>query len=282
MKILTFDIEEWFHILDNKSTKTETNWNRYEERINQNMDKIFQFLKINNLKATFFVVGWIAEKYPHIVKKIDSLNFEIGSHTYYHQLMYEQSRKEISEDLIKSIDIIEQITGKKVQYFRAPGFSITEKNKWAFEVLINNGITHDCSVFPASRAHGGIPSYKLAIPSRLIYNGLELKEFPINTTKLFFNDWIYSGGGYFRLTPYNLIKYWSSKSDYIMTYFHPRDFDPEQPVIKELSNFRKFKSYVGLKSSMKKLNRWANDFKFIDIKKADETINWKKVPVVKL
>ena len=282
MKILTFDIEEWFHILDNKSTKTETNWNKYEERINQNMDKIFQFLKINNLKATFFVVGWIAEKYPHIVKKIDSLNFEIGSHTYYHQLMYEQSRKEISEDLIKSIDIIEQITGKKVQYFRAPGFSITEKNKWAFEVLINNGITHDCSVFPASRAHGGIPSYKLAIPSRLIYNGLELKEFPINTTKLFFNDWIYSGGGYFRLTPYNLIKYWSSKSDYIMTYFHPRDFDPDQPMIKELSNFRKFKSYVGLKSSMKKLNRWVNDFEFIDIKKADETINWKKVPVVKL
>ena len=282
MKILTFDIEEWFHILDNKSTKTETKWNKYEERINQNMDKIFQFLKINNLKATFFVVGWIAEKYPHIVKKIDSLNFEIGSHTYYHQLMYEQSRKEISEDLIKSIDIIEQITGKKVQYFRAPGFSITEKNKWAFEVLINNGITHDCSVFPASRAHGGIPSYKLAIPSRLIYNGLELKEFPINTTKLLFNDWIYSGGGYFRLTPYNLIKYWSSKSDYIMTYFHPRDFDPDQPMIKELSNFRKFKSYVGLKSSMKKLNRWVNDFEFIDIKKADETINWKKVPVVKL
>ena len=282
MKILTFDIEEWFHILDNKSTKTETNWNKYEERINQNMDKIFQFLKINNLKATFFVVGWIAEKYPHIVKKIDSLNFEIGSHTYYHQLMYEQSRKEISEDLIKSIDIIEQITGKKVQYFRAPGFSITEKNKWAFEVLINNGITHDCSVFPASRAHGGIPSYKLAIPSRIIYNGLELKEFPINTTKLLFNDWIYSGGGYFRLTPYNLIKYWSSKTDYIMTYFHPRDFDPDQPMIKELSNFRKFKSYVGLKSSMKKLNRWVNDFEFIDIKKADETINWKKVPVVKL
>ena len=282
MKILTFDIEEWFHILDNKSTKTETNWNTYEERINRNMDKVFQFLKINNLKATFFVVGWIAEKYPHIVKKIDSLNFEIGSHTYYHQLMYEQSRKEISEDLIKSIDIIEQITGKKVQYFRAPGFSITEKNKWAFEVLINNGITHDCSVFPASRAHGGIPSYKLAIPSRLIYNGLELKEFPINTTKLLFNDWIYSGGGYFRLTPYNLIKYWSSKSDYIMTYFHPRDFDPDQPMIKELSNFRKFKSYVGLKSSMKKLNRWVNDFEFIDIKKADETINWKKVPIVKL
>ena len=218
MKILTFDIEEWFHILDNKSTKTETNWNTYEERINRNMDKVFQFLKINNLKATFFVVGWIAEKYPHIIKKIDSLNFEIGSHTYYHQLMYEQSRREVSVDLKKSIDVIEQIIGKKVKYFRAPGFSITEKNKWAFEILINNGITHDCSVFPASRAHGGIPSYKLAIPSRLLYNGLELQEFPINTTTILFNDWIYSGGGYFRLTPYNLIKYYP-KSDYITLIF---------------------------------------------------------------
>lgn len=282
MKILTFDIEEWFHILDNQSTKTELNWNNYEVRINQNMDKIFNFLEINNLSATFFVVGWIAEKYPHIIKKLDSMNFEIGSHTHYHQLMYEQSKKEIKEDLGKSIEVIEQIIGKKVKCFRAPGFSITEKNKWAFEILINKGITHDCSVFPASRAHGGMPSYKLAVPSIIRCGGAELKEFPINTTKLLFKDWIYSGGGYFRLTPYSLIKYWSSKSEYIMTYFHPRDFDPEQPIIKELSNFRKFKSYIGLKSSMKKLNKWVNDFNFIDIKEADKTINWNEVPVVKL
>ena len=282
MKILTFDIEEWYHILDNQSTKTQLNWNNYEERINQNMDKIFNFLEINNLSATFFVVGWIAEKYPHIIKKLDSMNFEIGSHTHYHQLMYEQSKKEIKEDLGKSIEVIEQTIGKKVKCFRAPGFSITEKNKWAFEVLINKGITHDCSVFPASRAHGGMPNYKLAVPSIIRCGGAELKEFPINTTKLLFKDWIYSGGGYFRLTPYSLIKYWTSKSEYIMTYFHPRDFDPEQPIIKELSNFRKFKSYIGLKSSMKKLNKWVNDFNFIDLKEADKTINWNEVPVVKL
>ena len=282
MKILTFDIEEWYHILDNQSTKTQLNWNNYEERINQNMDKIFNFLEINNLSATFFVVGWIAEKYPHIIKKLDSMNFEIGSHTHYHQLMYEQSKKEIKEDLGKSIEVIEQTIGKKVKCFRAPGFSITEKNKWAFEVLINKGITHDCSVFPASRAHGGMPNYKLAVPSIIRCGGAELKEFPINTTKLLFKDWIYSGGGYFRLTPYSLIKYWTSKSEYIMTYFHPRDFDPEQPIIKELSNFRKFKSYIGLKSSMKKLNKWVNDFNFIDLKEADKTINWNEVPLVKL
>tara|TARA_B100001769_G_C22112478_1_gene602320 strand:- start:2834 stop:3682 length:849 start_codon:yes stop_codon:yes gene_type:complete len=282
MKILTFDIEEWFHILDNQTTKTEKNWNLYEKRIDQNMDKIFRFLELNNLKATFFVVGWIAEKYPHIVKKIDSLNFEIGSHTHYHQLMYEQSRKEVSYDLEKSIYTLENITGKKVRCFRAPGFSITEKNKWAFEVLIDKGITHDCSVFPASRAHGGIPSYRLAIPSKLKYNGLELKEFPINTTKFFTKNWIFSGGGYFRLTPYNLIKYWTSKSEYVMTYFHPRDFDPSQPVIKELSYYRKFKSYVGLNNSLIKLNKWVNDFEFIDIKKADDMINWDKVPIVNI
>ena len=216
------------------------------------------------------------------LKKIDSLNFEIGSHTHYHQLMYEQSRKEVSYDLEKSIYTLENITGKKVRCFRAPGFSITEKNKWAFEVLIDKGITHDCSVFPASRAHGGIPSYRLAIPSKLKYNGLELKEFPINTTKFFTKNWIFSGGGYFRLTPYNLIKYWTSKSEYVMTYFHPRDFDPSQPVIKELSYYRKFKSYVGLNNSLIKLNKWVNDFEFIDIKKADDMINWDKVPIVNI
>ena len=127
MKILTFDIEEWFHILDNYSTKKELQWIKYEERIYRNMDKIFGLLHDNKLKATFFVVGWIAEKYPSIIKKIDNLGHEIGSHTHYHQLMYNQSKSQIEKDLKKSISTLENITGKKVKYFRAPGFSITEK-----------------------------------------------------------------------------------------------------------------------------------------------------------
>ena len=133
MKILTFDIEEWFHILDNDSTKTVKEC-LIKKQIHQ-YDRIFDFLAQSNQKATFFVVGWIAEKYPGVVKRIDEYGYEIGSHTHMHQLMYEQKRKEVQEDLQRSINIIESITGKKVNMFRAPGFSITENNKWVFDIL---------------------------------------------------------------------------------------------------------------------------------------------------
>tara|TARA_B100000989_G_scaffold103280_1_gene75604 strand:- start:1292 stop:2140 length:849 start_codon:yes stop_codon:yes gene_type:complete len=274
MNILTFDIEEWFHILDNDSTKTEADWLKYEVRIHKNMDKIFNFLIANNLKATFFVVGWIAKKYPEIVKKIDKLGFEIGSHSNMHQLLYELNKNDIYNDTKESILILENLIGKKISSYRAPGFSITEKNKWIFDILIELGITHDCSIFPANRSHGGFPSFGDALPSFISYNGLKIKEFPINTINIFGKPWIYSGGGYFRISPYFLIKNWSKKSDYIMTYFHPRDFDYNQPVIKDLTLIRKFKSYIGLKRSMSKLNNWINDFNFIDLKKADEMVDW--------
>ena len=282
MRILTFDIEEWFHILDNKSTKTVKEWSNYESRIHSNMDIIFDLLDKSNQKATFFVVGWIAEMYPEIIRKIDDYGHEIGSHTHLHQLMYEQKRVEVKNDLHKSINTLELITGKKVKAFRAPGFSITEKNKWVFEVLIENGITHDSSIFPAGRAHGGFSSYTEAKPSIIEINGKKIKEFPVNTASILGNKWIYSGGGYFRLSPYNLIKYLTQSSDYVMTYFHPRDFDPDQPIIKELSTLRKFKSYVGLNNCMKKLEKWTTDFEFTDLRGADSLIDWEKAPVVKL
>ena len=282
MKILTFDIEEWFHILDNDSTKTVKEWSNYETRIHSNMDRIFDLLKKSNHTATFFIVGWIAENYPEVVKRIDEYGYDIGSHTNMHQLMYDQTRNEVREDIYKSINILQSITGKKVNSFRAPGFSIKEKNKWVFEILAENGITHDSSIFPAGRAHGGFPSYSKAEPSIIEMNGQKIKEFPINTASILGKKWIYSGGGYFRLTPYNLIYHWTKSSDYIMTYFHPRDFDPDQPVIKELSASRKFKSYVGLKNCMKKLEKWTTDFEFTDLRGADSLIDWKKAPVVKL
>ena len=199
-----------------------------------------------------------------------------------HQLMYEQNKAEVQEDLQKSIKVLESITGKKVKAFRAPGFSITEKNKWVFEILAENGITHDSSIFPAGRAHGGFPSYSEVKPSFIDINGYKLKEFPINTASILNKKWIYSSGGYFRLTPYNLIKYWTESSEYIMTYFHPRDFDPDQPVIKDLSLIRKFKSYVGLSTCMHKLEKWTSEFLFMDLKEADKLIDWLNAPIIKL
>ena len=282
MNILTFDIEEWFHLLDNESTKTEQDWQKYESRIVQNMERIFRVLEGTNTKASFFVLGWIAEKYPNVVREICDRGYEIGSHTTFHQLVYNQDRNSFLNDVNRSIKTLEDISGEKIKMFRAPGFSITEKNLWAFEVLHELGIEIDSSVFPASRAHGGFSQYGVAQPSLLNYNGIQLKEFPINTASTFNKPLIFSGGGYFRLLPYSAIKYLTNKSDYVMSYFHPRDFDFNQPLIKDLPIHRKFKSYVGLKSAEKKLRRWVSDFEFNDIKTANEIINWNNVKKINL
>ncbi len=282
MKILTFDIEEWFHILDNKETKSISEWNKFDSRIQLGMDIIYDILDNSNCSATFFVVGWVAEKYPNIIREISNRGFEIGSHTNLHQLAYEQDRKTFYKDVEKSIKTLEDCTGKKITSFRAPGFSITENNKWAFEVLHELGIKKDSSVFPAGRAHGGLPSYSQAIPSVINYNGIKLKEFPINTHTILGKPFIFSGGGYFRLLSYKTIENWTRQTNYVMTYFHPRDFDIEQPLVPGLSLPRRFKSYIGIKNCKPKLEKWLNNFDFIDLNQADQSINWDKVPVVKL
>ena len=282
MKILTFDIEDWFHILDNDSTKNVQDWNKYSPRIFQNMETIFNFLKKNNLKATFFCLGWIAKKYPEIIRRIDELGCEVATHSNHHQLVYEMSKSDFKEDLKKSIYSLEDLIGKKIKSYRAPGFSITKNSLWAFEILYEFGIETDCSVFPASRSHGGISNFGIAEPCKIRYNGIELKEFPLNTGKVFGKEVVFSGGGYFRLMPYNMIKKMTVNSEYIMTYFHPRDFDPHQPMIQGLSKVRKFKSYVGLKKAESKLERWISEFEFEDIECADTKIDWGTVPVIDL
>jgi polysaccharide deacetylase family protein (PEP-CTERM system associated) len=282
VNILTFDIEEWFHILDNKETKSPSEWSKFDSRIRLGMDIIYDILEKTEKSATFFVVGWMAEKHPEIIREISDRGFEIGSHTHLHQLAYEQDQKTFYNDVEKSIKTLEDCSGKKVTSFRAPGFSITENNKWAFEVLHELGIKKDSSVFPANRAHGGLPSFNEAIPSIIDYNGAKLKEFPINTHTILRKPFIFSGGGYFRLLPYKTIESWTLQSNYVMTYFHPRDFDSDQPIVPGLSLPRRFKSYVGIKKCKSKLEKWLNDFDFIDLNEADQSIDWDQVPVIKL
>lgn len=274
MNILTFDIEEWFHILDNDSTKTETEWSRFEKRLDENMERIFDLLERKNQKATFFCLGWVAREYPHIIRRIHEEGYEIATHSDRHQLAYEQSRAEFSEDLKRSIGSIEEVTGEKVRAYRAPGFSLKEENKWVFEVLAENGIEIDCSIFPAARSHGGFASFGHAEPAMVEMNGIQLKEFPINLYEVAGRNMIFSGGGYFRLLPYWMIKQMMKRSDYVMTYFHPRDFDPGQPMIDELSAVRKFKSYYGLGSAFDKLEKLISDFEFIDLNEAAGRVEW--------
>ncbi len=282
MNILTFDVEEWFHILDNKSTKTETDWQKYESRIYQNMDRIFEVLDSNDQKATFFCLGWIANHYPDVIRRIQENGHEIACHSNLHQLAYEQTPQEFEDDLTLALNYIEEIIGKKVTAYRAPGFSLTQHNKWVFEILIKSGITVDSSIFPASRAHGGFSDFGREEPTLIKYGLDSIREFPINTHKFFGKSIIFSGGGYFRLLPYWMIRSFANDSSYVMTYFHPRDFDTEQPMIKELSLARKFKSYYGLKTSQNKLARFVKDRNFISLGEAEAQVNWDTAPVVSL
>ncbi|MBD78450.1 MAG: polysaccharide deacetylase [Crocinitomicaceae bacterium] len=282
MNILTFDIEEWFHILDNDSTKTESEWATYEYRIESNMDRILGLLSRENQKATFFVLGWVARKFPDILKQIDSEGYEIATHSDLHQLAYNQSKEEFRNDLEISIKSLEDIIGKKIKTYRAPGFSLTNNNTWVFEELINQGIEIDCSVFPAKRAHGGFEQYGLAEPGLINFNGLQIKEFPINLVQVLGNKIIFSGGGYFRLFPYWAIKKMMKQSKYVMTYFHPRDFDPNQPMIKDLPLTRKFKSYYGLSGAFNKLESLIKDFSFVDLNEANANVDWSNARVIKI
>lgn len=282
MNILTFDIEEWFHLLDFDATRTEDEWKNYEVRIYENVDRILNILEESNTKATFFIIGWVAKTYPDIVKKIAS-KYQIGSHTMSHQLVWQQSPVSFRQDVDSSIKMLQDITGQSVECFRAPGFSIRESEAWAFDILADLGIKYDCSVFPAHHAHGGMPSYGKAVPSILKHGEVEMKEFPVCTKEIDGRHIIFSGGGYFRLFPYPLIKKWSKECDeYLLSYIHPRDLDGGQPMLKGLPLARKFKSYVGTKGAANKLRKYLNDFEFTDIYTAATQIDWTKVPVVEL
>lgn len=282
MNVLTFDVEEWFHLLDNDSTRSEEQWKKYEVRIHENIDRIFRILEETNTKATFFIIGWIAKTYPEIVKRIAD-KYEIGSHTMTHQLVWQQTPKEFRQDVDSSIKLLQDLTGRSVKYFRAPGFSIRESEAWAFEILHDLGIEVDCSVFPAHHAHGGMASYGKGTPAVIDVNGKQIKEFPISTREMWGHHIIYSGGGYFRLFPYWLIKDWARQdTDYLLGYIHPRDLDAGQPMIKELPLARKFKSYVGLKGAESKLRKFLTDFSFSDVSTAISSYDWSSAKTIKL
>jgi len=279
MNILTFDIEDWFHcdFISDKIT-----WTNYETRIYSSVDLILQHLSDQNLKGTFLVLGWIAEKYPDVVKKIFDLGHEVGCHSYYHELVYKMTPEEFFTDTESAIKRIEDIIGEKVIIYRAPAFSITEKTPWAFEVLAELGIKYDCSIFPSTHDYGGFPSFGTGKPTIINVNGIHIKEFPMNTVKIFNKDIVFSGGGFFRLFPYILIKKWTTDSSYVMSYIHPRDFDFEQPILPHLPLIRKFKSYYGLKGSFQKYKRWTADFKTYSLLEASKLVDWSKVKIISL
>jgi len=280
MNILTFDIEDWYNC---DFITPDLNWDKYEVRVYNGVEQILEELDIRKVKATFFCLGWIADKHPDIIRWIYENGHHIGCHSYQHELVFRLDRNEFKQDTEKAKKRIEDLIGKSINAYRAPGFSITEKNIWSLEVLTELGFEYDCSIFPMSHDYGGFISYGKAEPTILnLSNGSQLKEFPVNTKNLFGKNLVFSGGGYFRFFPYFIIKNWALETPYLMTYFHTRDFDPGQPMIDSLPVMRKFKSYFGLSWAFAKFQKLLGDIEFISIEEADKLVDWKMARVINL
>ena len=214
MNILTFDIEDWYNC---DFISGDFDWDKHEVRIYEGVDRILNELDKRRLKGTFFCLGWIADKHPDVIRSIHNKGHHIGCHSYQHELSFRFNEKEFIEDTLKTKQLLEDVSGQRVNAFRAPGFSITHNNKWALRTLVDIGFEYDCSLFPAPHDYGGMPSYGNGIPKRIdVGDGLILKEFPINIREVLSKNIVFSGGGVCRLFPYQLIKHGTDKSDYVM------------------------------------------------------------------
>jgi len=271
MNILTFDIEDWYNI---DVISGNFDWNKYEVRIYEGVDRILEELNRRNLKGSFFCLGWLAENHPDIIRRIHKEGHHIGCHSYQHQLAYRFDRKAFKQDTEKAKKLIEDVIGEKINAFRAPAFSITHNNIWALEELIELGFDFDCSIFPSQHDYGGMPDYGTSEPAKINIKNRTIKEFPINIHLIMDKKIVFSGGGYFRFFPYHIIKKWANEAPYLMTYFHPRDFDTNQPVMKSLPLKRKIKSYIGINNAFVKFQQLLDDFDFINIVQAEQLIDW--------
>ena len=272
MNILTFDIEDWYNHDD---YSRDFAWEKHEVRIYEGTEKILTALDERGLKGTFFCVGWIAEHHPKVIQWIAERGHHLGCHSYQHELATRFTREQFKEDTYKAKCLIEDVASLEVNAFRVPSFSITHDNLWAFDVLAELGFKYDSSVFPSHHEFGGLPDFP-STPQIIKTKYGELKEFPISLGEVLGREIVYSGGGYFRVMPYWLLKRMTQKAKYVLAYFHPSDFDPGQPQMPQLPKMRQFKNRVALKGAYEKYKRYIADFEFVNLLNADARISWDK------
>jgi len=263
---LTIDVEDYFNVSGFESSIKFEDWGNYQSRVEANTDKILEILQQANVKATFFVLGWISEKYPDIVRCIYREGHEVASHSYAHRLVYRQTPEEFREDLKRSKSMLEELIGDRVIGYRAPSYSITKKSLWAMDILMEEGILYDSSIFPIRRDRYGIPNGNRFPYTIIGKNGTSIVEIPLSTVTVFNQNIPIAGGGYLRLFPYRFIRWGLRKiiereNQSIIIYLHPWEMDKDQPRM-EGSMMSRFRHYVGLEKMEPRLRELLRDFKF--------------------
>jgi polysaccharide deacetylase family protein (PEP-CTERM system associated) len=278
--IFTIDLEDWFHAYPVNL------WEKLEGRIEEPLFRLLNLLDSYNYKATFFIVGYIADKYKELVKEISKRGHDFGTHSYYHKGVWNQTKYEFEKDLVKSLESIYNCIGTNIDKFRAPEFSICpERTPWIWDILIKNGIKYDSSISPKNFYFPNIQTKKsFSFPFIIETKGNIIYEFPVSHIKLFGLKWIALGGTTFRLFNNKLIKYYIKKcyekNDLpFIFYIHPRDYDIKLPDIKILKGLKKKFLYLNLKNSFGKTKKLFDYFTFTSLQDYINEMTNENIPI---
>jgi polysaccharide deacetylase family protein (PEP-CTERM system associated) len=256
----TVDVEDYFHVSGFSDRISPRDWDSFPCRVEANTERLLELLREKKVCGTFFILGWVAERYPKLIQRIANEGHELGCHSYWHRLVYEMTPQEFSADLSQARAVIEQAAGAEVCLYRAPSFSITKSSLWALDILAEQGFQVDSSIFPIQRERYGIPDSTSAIHRR---NGIQqsIVEYPPTAWQVGALR-VPVGGGYFRLAPRWLtqVAIDGARRSGIpaMFYVHPWEIDPQQPRVEGVRFMNRFRHSVGLNATYSKLN-WLLD-----------------------
>jgi len=260
---MTIDVEDYFQVSAFAPYITRSEWDNRECRVERNIQTILALLARHHTQATFFTLGWIAERYPQLVRQIVDSGHELASHGYGHQRASDQSPKDFFNDIDSAKKLLEDLSGQRILGYRAPSFSIGKGNLWAYDSLLEAGYSYSSSIYPIAHDHYGMPD-----SPRFAYEVRPgLTEIPITTVRLFERNFPSSGGGYFRLLPYPVTRWLIQRVNTRdqqpgMFYFHPWEIDPDQPRVAGINHKAKFRHYVNLAHTQARLERLLSDFKW--------------------
>lgn len=258
----TVDVEDYFHVSAFSSVISPDDWDQYDCRVEQNTRRVLDIAAESGTHGTFFILGWVAKRYPDLVREIQSAGHEIGCHSQWHQLVYELGPDRFREDLIESRDTLEDITGQPITLYRSPSFSVTSESLWALDILVEEGFTTDSSIYPVHHDRYGIPDAPTS-PHMIKTAAGPIREFPGMVYQLGKTNIPVGGGGYLRLLPWmatkRLLKSIRSQGRPLNVYIHPWEFDPEQPRIAASLKSR-FRHYQNLNTTAEKIRRMLESF----------------------